>query len=287
MSVAGVRRLVTPGRERLADLPAVRVGPPGGGARAPLVVLPGLNDPLHGVADSRWFPRVAARYCRRYADRRSVYYVGQSRSVAASTERIAAGYRPALAAVAERHDRPPALLGLSMGGFLASEVAAARPGLVDRLVLGLAADCVDRASGRELLREWDDHAAAGRWGAIYRSASGVVARGAARLAMQVAGTVFDRLRDPRSPAAFRRAVQACLDHDGRAALSAVADAGVPTLVVGGTGDPFFTDAGLDSAARLADGRRVRLRGAAHDAVLAGGAFDRVVRRFLAGTDAGE
>ncbi len=272
--------------ERVAGLPAVRVGPatPASDGRhetaseTPIVVVPGLNDPLYAVDDSRPFRWLVARFCRRYAGRRPVYYVSQPRE-GEGVRAVAEGYEPAVAALRERHGRPVALLGLSMGGVVAAAVAAARPALVDRVVLGLAGDRVDRDDGRALLRRWDDHAAAGRWRPVYHSASAVVASGALRVALQAVARVYDRFRTPPDPAAFRRAIDACLAHDG-AALAGVATAGVPTLVVGGDRDPFFTEAAFDRAAERTAGRRACLRGLGHDAVLAGGAFDRVVRRFL-------
>ncbi len=274
--------------ERVAGLPAVRVDPAtsasdrsdaqGRDQWPPLVVVPGLNDPLYAVDDSRPLRWLVAGFCRRYAARRAVYYVSQPRE-GEDVAAIAAGYGPAVTALRERHGRPVALLGLSMGGFVAAAVAAARPDAVTRLALGLAGDRVDRESGRALLRRWDDHAAAGRWLPVYRSASDVVARGAWQTALRAAARVYDRLRSPSDPPAFRRAIDACLAYDG-SALDRVAAAGVSTLVVGGDDDPFFTRAAFDRAADRTDGRRVRLQGVGHDAVLAGGAFDRVVRRFL-------
>jgi pimeloyl-ACP methyl ester carboxylesterase len=286
-SLAALSAAVAPETGRLAGLPFVRVGPTGeqtrpATGRAPLVLVPGLNDPLHSVATSGWVRRAVAGYCVTFAADRAVYYLSQPREGrSAGVAGIATAYESALDAVRRRHDRVPALLGLSMGGFLASEVVAARPDLVDRLVLGLAADRVDRASGRDTLRRWDDHAVAGRWPRVYREAGALLADGGRRVGLQVAGTVYGRLRPPAESEPFRRAIAACLDYDGARTLRAVAETAVPTLVVGGDADPFFTDDAFDRAARLADCRRVRLRDAAHDAVLSGAAFDRVVGAFLA------
>lgn len=270
---------------RIAGLPTVQVAPRGASADDPPVVLvPGLNDPLHSVADSRWFPRLVARYCLTFADGRPVYYVSQSRAGegtgGTTVADLAAAHEAAVVEIRERHGRSPALFGLSMGGFLVSEIAASWPDLVDRAVLGLAADRIDRGSGRDMLDRWDGHAAAGRWRPIYRDAAEVVAAGPERLAMRAGGRLYDLVNSPSDPGAFRRAVRACLDYDGGDALAAVAETDVPLLIVGGDDDPFFTDDAFDRAARLGGGRRARLRNAAHDAVLSGDAFDRVVGEFL-------
>lgn len=282
---------LSPDTTPIAGLPAVRVGPTDGLPQAgdagpsPLVLVPGLNDPLHSVADSRWFPRLVAGYCITFAARRPVYYVSQPRDGDGTTGTTAAGlaraYEPALEEIRDRHGRPPALLGLSMGGFLVTELTADRPDLVERAVLGLAGDRVDRQRGHETLKRWDDHAAAGRWAPVYRDAADLVAAGPERLAMRAGGRLYDLATAPSDPAAFRRAVRACLAYDAGDRLRSVADTDVSLLVVGGDGDPFFTDDAFARAARFADCRRARLTNAAHDAVLSGDAFDRVVAEFLA------
>lgn len=278
---------LSPELEPVAGLPAVRVGPTTDdrpAERPPLVLVPGLNDPLHSVADSAWFPHLVAGYCTTFADRRAVYYVSQPRdghgAAGTTIEDVAAAYKPALETVRDRHDRAPALLGLSMGGFLVAELAAARPDLIERAVLGLAGDRIDRDTGRELLERWDDHATAGRWAPVYRDAADVVAAGPERLAMRAGGRLYDLATAPADPDAFRRAIRASLAYDAGDTLAAVADTDTPLLVVGGDDDPFFTDGAFGRAARLAGCRRARLTNAAHDAVLSDDTFDRVVGEFL-------
>jgi len=83
---------------RIADHPYVRVG---SGDRT-LLVVPGLNDPLHTLADSPWFPYLMARYCRRYASTHEVYFVSRPHGLEpdCTTRDLATGYAEVLSAIA-------------------------------------------------------------------------------------------------------------------------------------------------------------------------------------------
>jgi pimeloyl-ACP methyl ester carboxylesterase len=255
-----------------AGHPFVRVGD---GPRT-LLVVPGLNDPLHTVGDSWWYPRLMALYLRRYADTHTAYMVSRPHGLAAGTTAadLARGYERVLDALgAESVD----VLGLSMGGFVVQHLAAG-DARVDRAVLGLSGASLSDG-GVAVVRRWRDWAAARRWGPIYRDAAGILAAGARARLLQAGSLVYERMFEPVVPADFLVSADACLAFDGRAVCAAVDQ---PTLVVGADADPFFDEADYRAAAdALADGRLAMLRGTGHEAVVEHpDAFDGTVRRFL-------
>ncbi|MFC6835785.1 alpha/beta fold hydrolase [Halomarina ordinaria] len=267
--------------DALGDLdghPFVRVD----GEGTPLVVVVGLNDPLLRVTDALWFAASVAALGRRLRRRGypgPVYLlsrpVGLPRD--ATTRTLAAD----LGEVLDANDLAPAnLLGLSMGGFLVQHLAADRPDLVERAVCGLAADRLS-PHGRRTVERWRAWGAAGEWGRIYRAGSDVVAVGALRRLLRAGTYPYERLASvPPAAVDFDVSARASLAHDAGDRLASV-DA--PTLVVGGTRDPFFSERAFRRTADgLHDGRFVRLDGLGHEAVIcAGERFDRPVVDFLA------
>jgi pimeloyl-ACP methyl ester carboxylesterase len=247
------------------------------------VFVPGLNDPLQRVTDSRWFALAMAAYCRRYADGRAVYMVSRPPGLPAgtTTRTMAAGYADVLSAVSERHDHSRAdAVGISMGGFLVTHLAADHPGRVGRAVLALAADRLsDR--GRDRVGRWREWGQAEEWPEVYRDAADVVASGARRRAMRVAVRAYDRLLDPPPSARedFLASARATLDHDAVDCLGGIER---PVLVVGGDGDPFFSLERFRATARgIPDCRFARIHGASHEAVIQHpGAFGGAIRAFL-------
>jgi len=276
---------VLPGVEtgRIRDHPFVRVG---SGRRRPLVVVPGLNDPLQRATDSAWYAAQMAVYCRRFARDRSVYYASRPPGLPedADTRTMARGYGRVLARVCDRHDHPRAdAMGISMGGFLVTHLVADRPDLVGRAVLALAADRLAER-GRSVVERWIGYAERRQWRSVYREAANVVARGWRRWALRGAATVYDRLSESDAPRDrdFAITARATLDHDAGDRLGGIDR---PTLVVGGDGDPFFSLARFRSTAReVPDGRLARLRGASHEAVIQHPTtFEGPIRSFLRGT----
>ena len=253
----------------------------GGDADGVLVVLPGLNDPLKRVGDARWYAGLMALYLRRYRGARTAYMLSRPPGLggATTTRGMAARYAPALSALATAEGVDAVdLLGLSLGGLVAQHVAADHPERVHRTILGLAGTELSEA-GRTCLRRWRALAEGERWAAIYRDAYGLVATGVRARLLQAGSGAYDRLAKPVHPEDLAASVDASLDHDGRDALH---DVTAPTLVVGGTTDPFFDETGFrDAARRLPNGRLALLDGVGHDAVLEHpAAFDDPILRFL-------
>lgn len=266
-----------PGPEtgRIADHPYVRVG---SGDRT-LLVVPGLNDPLHTVADSPWFPYLMARYCRRYADTHAVYFASRPHGLDRdlTTRDLARGYAAVLESVG-----PADVLGLSMGGFVATHLAADRPALVRRVALGLAADRLS-PRGERAVERWRSWGRAGDWARVYRDAYRLIADPPLRWLLQAGAVGYDRLYDPADPGDFLASAAACLAHD---AADRADEVHVPTLVVGGTRDPFFAPGAFRRTARaLPRGALALLPGVGHEAAIHHpGAFDGSIRRFLASGD---
>jgi pimeloyl-ACP methyl ester carboxylesterase len=247
------------------------------GEGPPLLVLPGVNDPLLRAGERRWFDLVLASYCRRQARvcaaagaPRTVYYCSRPPNVPDSVREMALGYRRVL-------DRlgPCDVLGISMGGFLALELARA-DNRVRSVTLGLAAARLSR-HGRQSIRTWQAWAEQGEWLRIYWAGVRSVVTGIRRAVGGLAARAFDATRSPDTRD-VARTLAATLAFDARSWLDEVEP---PALVVGGTADPFFTDAAFEAAAAELGGRHVRLDGWGHDAVIEGGRLvDESVARFL-------
>jgi pimeloyl-ACP methyl ester carboxylesterase len=254
-----------------------------GGADADrvLVVVPGLNDPLKRVGDARWFAGLMALYLRRYRDTHTAYMVSRPRGLAGAgtTREMARGYESVLDGLVARDGVDGVdVLGLSLGGFVVQHLTAARPDRVDRAVLGLAGTELS-TRGRNRLRRWCTLAEAGRWRRIYVDAYDVVARGLTARTLQAVAVAYDLVGAPDAPADFVASIDATCRHDGSDGLHDVA---VPTLVLGGTRDPFFDESAFrDAARRLPDGTLAILDGLGHEAVVEhAGAFDGTIKRFL-------
>lgn len=261
-----------------AGHPFVRVGPPARDtSESPLVVVTGLNDPLLRVTDTLWFASVVGSLGVRLRHRGypgPVYLTSRPAGLptGATTREMGA----ALARFLDGFDRPTTLLGVSMGGFVAHHCAVDSPEQVDRLVLGLAATRLSE-HGRARVEQWREWAAREEWGRIYRAGCDAVAVGPLRWAMRAATYPHDRLTGyPPAGIDFDVSAVACLDHDASERVPPV-----PTLVVGGTNDPFFTVAEFERTAGLLDAPFERLDGLGHEAVVcAGERFDRAVLSFL-------
>ncbi|HOU91928.1 MAG TPA: alpha/beta fold hydrolase [Polyangiaceae bacterium] len=248
-----------------------------GSAAPPLVLLPGL-----GMRLEHWAPHLPFLAARRRVialDLRGG--VGSDAPPGPYTIRqLAADVAVALGALdLERVD----LLGLSMGGFVAQELALAHPARVRRLLLALTARRPS-ARGRERLRVslalrerpelleayfrdlflWIlDDATYARPGAVERLVRAAVAAAAEEPLEGVRGQVA-----------------ACLDYEGCPGLAALT---TPTLVLGATDDLVYPPGDTRALADAIPGARHALVEGAH--LLSGAAvrrFDEVAVAFLDG-----
>lgn len=245
-----------------------------------LVVLPGLSDAFAARDPSRataWFLR---RCYRDYREAFTVYVVGRPRGLdpGTTTREMAAEYADLLDSFGD----PVHVEGISMGGLVAQHLAADRPDLVDRLVLGVSACRVGRG-GRRTLERWRDWAGAGEWSAILRDSAAVTYTGSRRwlypLLFDVVGGAL--APEPASPEDVVVSIDACLDHDTTDRLDAIE---APTLVLGGDEDAFFPADVLErTAAGVRDGRLKLFVGVGHGAFEERRReFDDSVRAFLRG-----
>ncbi len=261
--------------DRIDDHPYVRVAAADRDDDAPpLVIVPGLNDPMLRVSSTPWYAGLMALLGRRYADRRPVYLISRPLDGPETIRAMARNYAPVFDRIG-----PADAMGLSMGGFVVGELAALCPELVDCAAFALAAGGLSD-HGRERVGRWRELAAEERWVALFRDAYDVVATGVVRRALRLGGRLYDCLAaGPESPVDFRREAAACLAYDGWDRLRAV---GVQSLVVGGTTDPFFSTAAFRETARcLPEGRLALLRGAGHEAPLMHPTtFDEPLARFF-------
>jgi pimeloyl-ACP methyl ester carboxylesterase len=184
------------------------------------------------------------------------------------------------------------LVGNSMGGFIAAELAIAFPQRVERLVLVSAAGISTTANPGAmravpaLLRLERIFAASAAWVA---SKSDTVARRArlreATLKLVVrhpsrlpAALAAEQLRGAGKPG-FVQALQAVLDYDIRERLPEIA---CPTLIVWGDGDLLINVRDADAFAQLIPGsRKVIFKDTGHMAMLERpAAFNALLRDFL-------
>jgi len=262
-----------PRRGTVAGHPYVRYG-----TGPPLLVVPGVNDPLFPAGDQLWFDGVLAGYCYRQATAcvaagapRTVYYVSRPvESEAATASAMADGYRSVLDEIG-----PADVLGVSMGGFLTLALAR-QDDRVRSVTLALAAARLSR-HGRESLKKWSEWAHSGQWRKVYRAGLNTVTDGWRNRVAAPAIRPFTRLPDHPTEA-FRRSLAIATGFDATAWLGELS---VPSLIVGGTADPFFTARRFATTADALGGRYERLDGWGHDVLIDGGRrVDKPVARFL-------
>lgn len=256
----------------LGRFPYVRVG----AGERPLVVVPGVDDAMYeGVVPpgSGWFARA---YFSRFLDDHTVYVVSRPRGL--PEEQTIADMADDYARLLDDELGPADVLGISMGGFIGQELSIRHPELVERLVLTnsgcrIAEQSVDAvrrflryARDRDWSRIRSEIAAASftDWRAVsYPS-----------FALSVGRFVLPKPADPDD---VRISVEAILEFDATDRLGDVAS---PTLVFGGTDDPFFPASILEeTAAGIPDAELAAIRGAKH------GAFHERKYRFDASVDA--
>jgi pimeloyl-ACP methyl ester carboxylesterase len=217
------------------DLPFIELGR----GRETVVVIPGIDDALHGVHARAWLwswyfqPLLDLGY--------RVILLGRGRGLPAAL--TIAALAESYAEVIERRIGCAHLVGISMGGMIAQHVAATHPELVRRLVLAVTAhhvDTVGHAHGRQLMAL----ARAGRWHGFLRLTNELCFSGALR--WLVAALLWSLLplryttrpRESRARAAldFCASANACAGHDGRQILARIQ---APTMIWGASADRLF------------------------------------------------
>jgi len=226
----------------LDAFPYVRVG--SGDKR--LVVIPGFGDSMFGG----WYPPtvqpVVGSYFHRFTDAYTIYLISRPRGLPENytIDDATEQYGQILDFV----PTPADILGISMGGFIAQELAARYPELVNRLVVTASGTRVADA-GRSTVRRWKAYADDHRWFQIRSELATELysPRDWRRYTLPPIIQTAGRLMCPRPavPTDVSRSLSAILRYDGRDTL---ADIRADTFVIGGSNDPFFPESILQETA---------------------------------------
>ena len=219
----------------LGEFPYVRIG----NGRENLVILPGItleNEPPNRIA--AWTYRLGFG---RFASDYTLYVISRRRGMPSgyTTEDMAKD----CARVLEQEIGPSHLMGFSTGGDIAQYVALDSPASVRGLILVVSA-CRLSEAGRGICERWQALAREGQWRALRADMASVAVSGEtnkrfARAFIRVFGGLVFRV--PSDPSDFLTTLDADLRHDTAGQLGGIS---APTLVIGGTEDPFFSEAFL-------------------------------------------
>jgi pimeloyl-ACP methyl ester carboxylesterase len=208
----------------LGEFPYVRFG----SGPENMVILPGItldNEPPNRFA--AWTYRLGfGRFARNY----TVYLINRRRGMPPgySTRDMAQDY----ARVIESELGTSHLIGFSTGGSIAQYVALDHPGALQSLVLVVSA-CRLSEEGRKTCQRWQELRA--------DMASVTVSSETNKRLGRAFVRVFGRLvfKVPSDPQDFLITLEADLNHDTTGRLG---DISTPSLIIGGSEDPFFSEA---------------------------------------------
>ena len=246
----------------LDSFPYVRLGD----GHNQLVVIPGFGDSMF----SGRYPPPAAwalqSYFHRFTDEYTVHLISRPRSLPENyaiddaTEQYGQ--------ILDQLPSPVDILGISMGGLVAQELAARYPDLVATLVVSSSGHRVAE-SGRPLVSRCKQLADQHRWTRLRAELSTTLyshrdwRRYLLPSTIQTAGRFW--LPRPAVPADVSRSLAAILDYEGTRTLG---DIEAETLVIGGANDPFFPKPILwETAEGIPTATATSITGAKH------GAFD--------------
>ena len=246
----------------LDSFPYIRVG----SGPNQLVVIPGFGDAMFGG----WYPPMArllvGSYYHRVTDDYTVHLVSRPRglpenyTIDDATEQYGQ--------VLDQLPSPVDILGISMGGLIAQELAARYPELVEKLVLSSSGHRLADPS-RPTVRRWRELADQHRWMQLRAELARTLysphdwRRYAVPPTIQTLGRFV--LPRPAAPADVSQSLAAILDYEGADTLG---DIEAETLVIGGECDPFFPESILqETAEEIPSATLTAIEGAKH------GAFD--------------
>ena len=233
----------------LGEFPYVRFG----NGPENLVILPGItleNDPPSRL--DAWTYRLGFG---RFAVDHTVYVVNRRRGMPPhyTTQDMAADY----ARVMQEELGPSRVMGFSTGGSIAQYVALDHPELVRRLVLVVTASRLSD-EGRETCERWRTLAHGRRWRELRADMASVTVtsetnKRLARAFMTVLGRFV--LGTPSDPSDFLTTLEADLAHNTTGRLPEIS---APTLIIGGSEDPFFSESLLRETAGKIPGAELRV-----------------------------
>jgi pimeloyl-ACP methyl ester carboxylesterase len=214
-----------------------------------LVILPGItleNDPPNRLA--AWTYRLGfGRFARDY----TVYVINRKRGMPPAgytTQDMAQDYTR----VIESELGPSHIMGFSTGGAIAQYLALERPEVVRSLILIVSASRLSE-EGREICERWQALTREERWQELRKDMASVTVTGErnkrlARAFMKVLGRFV--IGTPENPSDFLVTLEADLNHDTTERLNGIY---APTLIIGGSEDPFFSESLLrETAEKIPD-----------------------------------
>ncbi|MEY7849850.1 alpha/beta fold hydrolase [Natrarchaeobius sp. A-rgal3] len=248
-----------------------------------LLVIPGLSDAMFDGEYGRTGAFLTWRGFGHFTDEYTVYVVSRPRGL--SDDRTIETMAHDYARVLETHVGSASVLGISMGGLIAQELARIRPDLLERLVVAVSG-CRLAASSRPMGRKMREFAVEREWIDIQCQLHEAMFTGVRRRLYPAYSRTLGRLRppEPASPRDVVVSIDAVLAYDGSDRLEEIEPR---TLVIGADDDPFFPEEILrETHAGLPDAQLAMFRGAKHGVFLERKeAFDNWTKRFLEGETA--
>lgn len=240
-----------------------------------IVVLPGINDALPKMANQ---DRYAAWFCQQFARDYSVYFLGRKQNLPLgyTVRDMASDCAQAIESeIGKAH-----VLGISMGGLIAQELALAYSEIVDKLIIALAG-CRMEPETEPTFRRWIELARERNWRELYLN---LVEKtyGSSRRAVYQAmmpNMEAEFAQAPDKPNDFIVSVEACIAFNS---IGRAENISQPTLIVGGMDDVVMPERGLQSLANAIPGSRIHMfDDSGHGAIEERKAeFDEIVLDFL-------
>jgi pimeloyl-ACP methyl ester carboxylesterase len=218
-----------------------------------LVILPGIT--LENKSPSRFAAWTYRLGFASFAEEHTVYVISRRRSMPPgyTTRDMATDYARAM----EDELGPSRVMAFSTGGSIAQYLALDRPELIEKLVLVVSASRLSE-EGRETCERWRKLAQGRRWRELRADMAAVnvtseLNKRLARAFMAVFGRFV--LGTPSGTSDFLTTLRADIDHDTTALLPELS---APTLVIGGSEDPFFPGDLLRETAGKIPGAELRV-----------------------------
>lgn len=241
-----------------------------GSGDKPFVIIPGLS-----LRDVRGAGAGLAMMYRRFAKEYRVYVIDKNSAVSegCTVADLAQDTADTMMALGITD---ACVMGVSLGGMIAQEIAVRYPHLVKKLVLGVTASRVNDTM-RAAVGKWIDLAESGNFGGIVTDMMEVMYSPDYLKKYGWMFPVLAKFVKPENEERFIRLAKACLTCDTCGRLGAIT---CPTLVLGGAEDRIVTgDASIEIAARIGCGIHM-YEGLGHSAYEEAADFNERVYHFL-------
>ena len=239
-------------------IPYLELGDPEG---RPLVIVPGLSDGL-GSVEGKWVGRLTRMQWGSFTGFRTVVV---SRRVPTPMGSTIADMADDVAGLLRGLGMAPAaVIGESMGGMIAQELAVRHPDVVGRLVLAVTVAYADDHL-REVVDRWESLARQRRWKESARDAIAMTYTGGSPLLRAPLAWLLGLLPKPAELDRYFAHCEAVRRFDARALLKLIT---CPALVVGGEADILTRPEKVrELASGIPGSELVMLRRAGHAAVM--------------------